>query len=247
MSARTASELFVFDTETTGVDATTDRIVTAYAAVIGPDGHVRREVNLVVDPGVEIPAGAAAVHGYTNERARAEANASPASAVALLINLITTECAIGGRPLVVHNASYDLTLLEAERRRHAPAVPPLRFAPPTHPISAQNQAVRVIDTLVLDKKIDPYRRGKRTLTVMAEHYSVPLSAEDAHNASSDAVAAGRIAQRLLRHKAVAALSLDTLHARQVGWRERQCESLQAYFRKTDPTAVVRPEWPLLPL
>src|SRR5699024_2036021 len=59
--------LLGFDTETTGVDVFTDRVVTA-ATVLTEDGsdEVRTWLD---DPGVEIPAGAAAVPGITTAHA----------------------------------------------------------------------------------------------------------------------------------------------------------------------------------
>ncbi|MFM9597389.1 hypothetical protein ACKI1O_49625, partial [Streptomyces scabiei] len=62
----------VFDLETTGVDVVHDRIVTAHVGVLDADGHVIDARDWLADPGVPIPAGAAAIHGVTAERARAE-------------------------------------------------------------------------------------------------------------------------------------------------------------------------------
>ena len=59
-----------FDLETTGVDVTTARIVTASLILLDPQGNVVRRGEWLADPGVEIPAGAAAVHGITTEYAR---------------------------------------------------------------------------------------------------------------------------------------------------------------------------------
>ena len=59
-----------FDLETTGVDVTTARIVTASLILLDAQGNVVRRGEWLADPGVEIPAGAAAVHGITTEHAR---------------------------------------------------------------------------------------------------------------------------------------------------------------------------------
>ena len=61
----------MFDLETTGVDVTTDRIVTAHVGLLGPDGVALRSQSWLADPGVEIPEGATAVHGITTAHARA--------------------------------------------------------------------------------------------------------------------------------------------------------------------------------
>ena len=45
----------------------------------------------------------------------------------------------------------------------------------------------VIDPFVIDKHIDPYRKGKRTLTAVCEHHGVKQT--DAHDATGDDLAA----------------------------------------------------------
>ena len=64
----TDGPLLGFDTETTGVDVDNDRIVTA--ALVRRDAtgtHVR---SWLIDPGVDIPEAAAAIHGVSTEHAR---------------------------------------------------------------------------------------------------------------------------------------------------------------------------------
>ena len=67
----TWGQLGVFDLETTGVDVDTARLVSACVAILDPDGSVVARWDWLADPGIEIPAGASAVHGITTERARA--------------------------------------------------------------------------------------------------------------------------------------------------------------------------------
>ena len=59
-----------FDTETTGISTTNDRIVTA--ALITRTGSDVALRTWLIDPGVPIPAAASAVHGITTEYARRE-------------------------------------------------------------------------------------------------------------------------------------------------------------------------------
>jgi DNA polymerase III epsilon subunit-like protein len=68
----TWERLGVFDLETTGLDVTQSRIVTAFVGVLDATGAVIESHEWVADPGIEIPEAAARVHGYTTERARAE-------------------------------------------------------------------------------------------------------------------------------------------------------------------------------
>lgn len=227
-SARWADTLAVFDLETTGIDVDTCRIVTAHVGVIGADGEVLEQREWLVDPGVEIPTAASLIHGVTTERARLEGQ-SAVSAVGEIIEALS-EAACRGLPIVAYNAAYDLTLLEREALRHGHT--PLPGPGP------------VIDPLVIDKAVDRYRRGKRTLTAAAEHYGVDLP--NAHDAGADAVAAGRVAQAIVRaYPELAAIALAELHERQVGWCREQAESYQAYRRANgDPEFTTSGDWPV---
>ncbi len=104
----------------------------------------------------------------------------------------------------------------------------------------------VIDPLVVDKAYDKWRRGKRTLEVVAAHYAVRL--DDAHEAAADAIAAGRVAQALAeRFAASLPPSADELHTRQIGWARDQAASLTEYFiqvGRLDPDDALDGSWPI---
>lgn len=225
-----ARRVGVFDLETTGIDTAHDRIVTAHVGVLDEDGRVSETRAWSADPGIEIPAGATAVHGITTEQARAEGR--PAGEVVGEILETLRDLFARGIAVVAYNAPYDFSLLkhEAIRHGHAPIIDP---SP-------------VIDPLVLDKAVDRYRRGKRTLSIVAEHYAVPL--RDAHEAAADAIAAGRIAQALADRFGYR-LPADgaELHTRQIGWAREQAESLTEYFvriGRIDPDDTVDGRWPI---
>lgn len=225
-----------FDLETTGVDVETDRIVTGCVVSCGGGAETLSRTWLA-DPGVDIPEGAAKVHGITTERARADGR--PAIDVVAEVIEALADAAAEGVPIVAMNASFDLTMLDREARRYG--VLPLADMPDVQ--------LRVIDPRVLDKQVDKFRRGGRTLTDLCKHYDVPL--DGAHAADADAIAACRVAWRIgTRYAKVGALSLRELHDAQVGWAREQAESLADYFRKTPGKEEwadgVRTEWPLIP-
>jgi hypothetical protein len=59
---------------------------------------------------------------------------------------------------------------------------------------------------------------------------------------------GRLAHRNNFPDVSPRFSLESeLHDQQIGWAAEQAAGLQEYFRRKDPTAVVRGEWPLLPI
>jgi DNA polymerase-3 subunit epsilon len=228
MSNQWFDRLGVFDLETTGIDVETSRIVSAHVGVIDADGQVVEQHDWLADPGIEIPAQASAVHGITTERARAEGRPAPqvvAEIVAALEDLVARGIAI-----TIYNAPYDLSLLHHEAVRHG--VTPL------------HEPVPIIDPLVLDRAVDKYRKGKRTLEAAALVYGVSLT--DAHDAGADAVAAGRIAQALAgRYGAQLAIEGRDLHALQVDWCAEQSASFQDYMRRTkDPSFTSSGSWPI---
>ena len=220
----------VFDLETTGVDVAQDRIVTAHVGLLDGSGGVRRSRGWLADPGVDIPEGAAAIHGVTTARARAEGR--PAHEVVAEVVAALRSIFEAGIPVVAYNAPFDFSLLKHEAIRHGVA-PILEPAP-------------VIDPLVMDKAYDRYRPGKRTLAVVAAHYAVPL--DGAHDASADAIAAGRVAQALAERFATRLPPTATeLHTRQIAWARAQAASLTDYFvqiGRLDPGDRLDGGWPI---
>lgn len=218
----------VFDLETTGVDVARDRIVSAHVGVLDRDGGQASARSWLADPGVPIPAGATAVHGITTEQARRDGR--PAAEVVAEVAEVLRDLFSRGIPVVAYNASYDFSLLAHECVRHG--VPPLETPGP------------IIDPLVIDKAVDRYRRGKRTLTVVAEHYAVAL--EGAHDAAADAIAAGRVALALAQRFPLAA-SAHELHTQQIAWARAQAETLTEYFiriGRLDPDDALDGTWPI---
>ena len=227
-----AGTLVGFDLETTGVDTSTDRIVTAAVVHVGADGDVLRTRKWLVDPVVRIPDAASAVHGVSTEQARAAGCSFPAAVAEIIGELEAAWRA--GLPVVVFNAPYDLTLLDAEAVRAG--LPRLGSRP-------WWGAAWVVDPLVLDRALDRYRPGKRTLGATAEHYAVP--APDAHSALGDAVAACAVARALARrYQLIAGTDPRTLHSAQVGWHFDFSVHLQAYLTSRGTPARIERSWPL---
>lgn len=181
-----AGPLAAFDTETTGKDPATCRLVSATTAITSPDSDPS-VIEYLVAVDVDIPAEATEVHGITTERARAEGRPLVETLTQIVYWLDAAWKA--GIPVVGQNIAYDFTVLDCELSRCG--LPPL--------------VIRgaVIDTLVIDKALDRYRRGKRTLTAMAEFYGVPFTG--AHDATADALAAAGVA------RAMSARAADALH------------------------------------
>ena len=225
--------LIGFDLETTGTDPREARIVTA-AVIEVRDGEPIGRREWLADPGVEIPADAVAVHGITNERAVAEGRPADQVADAIASELVSYWQT--GVPVVAYNAVFDLTLLSAELRRYG--LPSLRDR------FGGTEPAPVIDPYTIDRSVDRYRRGKRTLEAVCGEYGVAL--DSAHDAAADARAAARLARAIAgRHPKVVALGPAELHRRQIEWYAQWAADFQSFLRrKGDTTAVVDGMWPV---
>jgi DNA polymerase-3 subunit epsilon len=218
----------VFDLETTGIDVESDRIVTAHVGVLDSSGNEFVAKDWLADPGIEIPEGATAVHGVTTAHARGHGR--PAHQVVSEVAGALRSLLSQGVPIVAYNAAYDFSLLAHECERHG--IEPLVDPSP------------IIDPFVIDKAYDRYRPGKRTLEIVAAHYDVRL--DGAHDASADAVAAGRVAQALGRQYRLAETSTQ-LHTQQIGWARSQAASLTEYFisvGRLEPDQTLDGTWPV---
>lgn len=223
-----AERIVVFDTETTGIDPANDRIVTAFVGILDANGDVERGTDWLADPGVEIPERATEVHGISTQMAQQEGE--PAAEVTAKIANSLAWVARHNLPLVVFNAPYDLTLLAAECRRHGVEMPML--------------GEQVVDPLIIDRQVDRFRKGKRTLSDCASVYGVELL--DAHDAGADAIASGHLAQAMVqRYPDQLDVPLAQLHQQQASWADAQASDFEDYMRRQrDPNFTADRGWPL---
>lgn len=226
--------LCAFDTETTCANPEAARIVTACVVLVDGSGAKPPDSKTwLIDPGCEIPAEATAVHGITTEHAR-EHGVIPGPALDEIADALTG-AVLAGIPVIAFNACFDLTVLDRNTRREGLEPFAERFPP----------AAGIIDPWVLDKHLDPYRKGKRTLSAMCEHYGVRI--DGAHDAAADAIAAARVAWRIAQeYPRIAHMPLADLHALQVKARAEQAESFLAWLHKQGKAEVVERSWPMAP-
>jgi DNA polymerase-3 subunit epsilon len=226
------SRRLAWDTETTSTNPAEARIITA--ALVGRGGGATDRVQTwLINPGVPIPPETTAIHGIDDERAMAEGQ-DPRSALEEIAETIARAIDYG-MPIVAYNTAYDWSVLHHELLRHG-----LRtVADRIH----LDEPYTLLDPLVVDKQCDRYRKGSRKLQTVAEHYGVTLT--DWHKADADATAALGIADALYqRFPQLDELGARQLFAAQKVWRAEQQASLQEYLRRTKPTAVCDPAWPL---
>ena len=227
-----------FDTETTSANPLEARIVTA-ALVFTGAGRDDQVFTWLINPGVPSEPGAIEAHGISDERAAAE-GADPKAALDDLAEKLA-KCLRYGMPVSAFNASFDWTVLHHDLLRNG-------LAPMSQRLAGE-EAWSLLDPYVIDKAVDRYRRGKRKLGMVCEHYGIELT--DWHTADADAWAALRITDAIVdRYPDLGAMNPVDLYSQQQAWARQQAASLQDYFRsekageKRDPEVVIDGRWPL---
>lgn len=217
-----------FDIETTGGDRETARIIAATVVLVG-GGQTTDAVHLLVDPGMEIPAQATAVHGITTERVQAE-GLKPIDATEMVTNRLRDAWG-SGIPVIGFNIVYDLTVLDRELRRHLGVG--LTVSGP------------VVDPHVIDRALDR-RKGKRTLEETCRYYKIQH--DGAHDATHDAIAAARLAWRLAKRypAEVGGRTLAELYKQEVDWARQWATGLNEYWRSQGRNQSIDGSWPLQP-
>ncbi len=167
----------LLDVETTGRDASIDRVVEL-GIVVGRGGEVIARYNWMINPGMPIPEEARAVHGIGND----DVKDSPR------FEVIAHEivAALGGCIPAAYNAPFDRAFLHAELGR-AQIVTGQAFSTPTAPVApAARRDVEWLDPLVWAREIQREEKSK-ALGEVAARLGVKL--ENAHRAMDDAEAA----------------------------------------------------------
>jgi DNA polymerase-3 subunit epsilon len=208
------------------------------------NGHREFAKTWLVQPRRPIPAEATAVHKISTEHA-----AENGETIFRVLGEVTSQ--LRGRwnrdtVLIGSNINYDLTVLdrELERTGRAPIVGPA--VPVRGP---------VVDTLLLDKRVDKYRPGSRKLADQCAYYGLELG-DAAHDATADALAAGQlawvIAVRCIKNRwprgrfgpdvserharaLIASGGAMALHEAQKRWHEEGQRGLAEYWRS--PKAI----------
>ena len=156
-------EMIVFDLETTGLKPSTEEI-TEIAAVLVRDGQIIDSFQTYVNPHKPIPAEITELTGISDETVRDAPDL--ADAVPRFLEFA------GERPLIAHNAGFDMSFLNAATKR-----------------LGIERAFTSIDTLEMSRILLPHL-GKHKLNVLAKELAVgPF---EHHRASEDATVLARI-------------------------------------------------------
>lgn len=153
----------VLDTETTGIGEG-HRIIEIGCVEVIERKLTGRQYHVYIDPQRDIDPEAANVHGITNEWLR-ERNAPVFASIVDEFREF-----IQGAELVIHNAAFDIGMMDAEFRR-------LNLSP-------TREFCGVLDTLLLAREMHPGARN--SLDALCKRYDVDNSQRELHGALLDA-------------------------------------------------------------
>lgn len=218
------TRIAAFDLETTGVDPLAARVVTAtvQATDYGVSDQPHDHLELLANPGCEIPAGAAAIHGVST--AHAVAHGRPHDEVVAEVVEALRYSWAHGYTVVAFNAAYDLTVLATQ-------YPGFTVDGP------------VIDPYVVDKTFSR-RRGPRKLVNVAEFYGLDTTSGVAHTSAFDTVLASQLAVKVAEKYPLP--GPGDINAAQSEWYRDMQSSLADYFSRTGKVldTPVNTQWPI---
>jgi DNA polymerase-3 subunit epsilon len=227
--------LAAFAAGTTGGSVEEDRIVSAALVVQDEPAARPRITRWLIAPGVSVPAAATEVHGLTDDFLGSTGR-WPAPALEEMAGALAGQCEVG-RPLVVMDAPFGLTILDRELRRHR-ATCLARYL--------EGVPLRVLDPRVLDRQLDRYRKGRRALADLCDVYGVVSGG--ARDAAEEAMAALGVVRAVGRRFAVrmGRLTAAELHTLQTAWHAAQARGLPSWYPRGSSRRAVDPAWPLRP-
>lgn len=225
----------MWDTETGGVDITSDRIFTAYAMLRHISGETIAEKSWVIDPGVPMSPAAAEINGLTDDFIK-ENGVRPDLSINE-IYMFLSDAVRKGYPLVGYNTPFDLGILSHEVRRHFGFDMWDTFG----------HRAQFFDPFVYDVGMVQKRRGNRKLmTVAGEHYGIPIDESRLHEAKYDVEVTNHLAWKMFK---ASPYTLAELQPLQVQWRKAYADNLTDYFARIGKTEedgspiVVDPSFP----
>jgi DNA polymerase-3 subunit epsilon len=138
-------------------------------------------------------------------------------------------------PVVAFNGSFDLKILHSELQR---------LGLPTLTDRLGRDVAPVLDPLVIDRGVDRYRKGKRTLSALMEHYDVVMDGR-MHTADVDVSATLDVLRAMARvHPKLAQSGLEELYKQQIAWHQGWADNFNDYLRSKGKPADAPREWPM---
>lgn len=168
-------ELLGFDLETTGTDPF-EALPVSFALVSYESGKMNHSTYRLVNPGISIPPDSIAVHHITDDMVLA--GGMPLGEAIDYCREALCVASASNVPVVGMVLRYDLTIVDRLHRARG-----------NDGLRAPHWSGPALDVSLIDKRLDKWRKGKRTLHDLCAVYSVALEEGAAHDAAADAVAA----------------------------------------------------------
>ncbi|MGB0165722.1 MAG: exonuclease domain-containing protein [Luteibaculum sp.] len=175
--------LAVFDLETTGINQAADRIVEIAVIKLMPDGS-REQFYSLVNPEMEIPEHAAAIHGITNKKVALEPTFEQ---IADKLEAFLTNCDLGG----FNSNKFDVPVLYEEFAR-------------------VGKTLDLANRKLVDAQVIFHRMEERTLKA-AYNFYCSKSLEDAHSALADTEATLEVLLAQIERYDEVPATVDELH------------------------------------
>ena len=228
-------DLLGFDLETTGVNLFEDRPVS-FALVSYRGGAKIGSSYQLVNPGIPIPPAATAIHHITDRMVQADGMQLD-QAIACCCEALC-EASAENVPVVGMVLRFDFTIVGNldQMRGHCGLQAPQWHGP-------------VLDVSLIDKRLDKWRKGRRTLPDLCTEYGVDFGIDDAHDALSDATASVEVLLALARRYPVLGhTDLATITSRQAELHKENLVDLNEYRLRRGQTPIAESEisdsWPV---
>jgi len=231
----TEAPFIIFDTETTGTDIKNDRILQA-AVVTHPGKRgilVEEDRVIYCLPDVEISKAATEIHGLTKEKLEELEAYSSEEGIRYISNFVFGRSTRRGYPLVIYNASFDYPLILNEMSRYGLIDDVVPYG--VNPF--------ILDPLVIDRALDKFRKGSRTLEAVSAHYGVKIDG-GAHDALTDCkTTLGVMLALIEKFPELKTYSIQRMQDLQKKWFADWRDHLNEYFAKNGKTDRVVGDWP----
>ena len=167
------NRFIAFDVETTGLNASSDRIIEL-GAVLFENGIPMKSFSSLVNPGIVVPAAATAINHITNAMVK---NAPDEEIVYPEFLEFLGDAVSGNTIMCAHNAKFDFDFLQNTLTR-----------------LGYDAELKYVDTLALSRRYIPGLANYKQCTVEA-HFGFKNSSS--HRAETDAEMCGRILNKIL--------------------------------------------------
>lgn len=219
----------VFDLETTGIDVATD-LPVSYSILTYLGANLANQLYSIVYPGVEIPSEAAAIHGISTEVANRVGSELRDGLYQIVLSLL--RASRDGWYVVGMNVAFDLSMVNyAAKVILGDSLLDYGFNAP------------VIDTLVLDRHLEPYRKGRRNLDALCMRYKVESGGF--HNALEDTKMTFAVLVAMLGEfpKAVELLDRASCTSTMQGLHEKWLSGYNEYLARSGKDQIAYSGWP----